>query len=85
MNQVTFLSESLQGLFSWSSVDFDLPIVRLIAFVGVLTFLLQAAYEQLERFAEWHWVQQVVCLLFFIFGITTLGVLDGAEFIYFQF
>ena len=85
INQASFLWNSLRSLVAPAHLAAAAPMLRVLVIIGGLTILLQWKHEALERFNSWHPSWQSVTAAAALVMITTLGVFDGADFIYFQF
>jgi hypothetical protein len=56
-----------------------------ILVLGALALLFQWKYDAMNHFARWSTRWQVAAVLLALIAIASLGVFDGAQFIYFQF
>ncbi len=61
------------------------PVLRVLLIVGALAMAVQWKNEALERFGLWAPARQAAAAALIVMAIVTLGVFDGADFIYFQF
>jgi len=85
VSQTELISNSLHVLFLPPRLREALPIATVVLFVGSLALFAQWKQEAMERFHQWQTRWQVAAVVVSLMLITSLGVFDGAEFIYFQF
>ena len=61
------------------------PLVQGIALLGGLSLLFQWKADAMNRFSQWPVFWQATSVVAAIAAIASLGVFEGAQFIYFQF
>lgn len=77
----SFLQASLKWDFSPDSAEFLQPVLLL----GAMAMICQWRHESMHRFSQWKPSDQAKAIVVLLLLITTLGVFDGSQFIYFQF
>jgi alginate O-acetyltransferase complex protein AlgI len=85
VNQIAFISDSIPALFARPDLEEAAPVVGVVLFAGILTFAAQWRYETFEALHKWRTRWQVTAVVCTLALITSLGVFEGADFIYFQF
>ena len=83
-DQIGVVTAYLRALFQLPATLVD-PLMWPLALLGGLCLLLQGRYARMERFSEWSPGRQAAATVAALALIAGLGVLSGAQFIYFQF
>jgi alginate O-acetyltransferase complex protein AlgI len=83
VDQVSYVTSYLKAMLVVpKSID---PMVQGIALLGGLSLLFQWKAEEMNRFSKWSTFWQTVSVVGGLAAIASLGVFEGAQFIYFQF
>ena len=83
-DQIGVVTAYLRALFVPPATLVD-PLMWPLALLGGLCLLLQARFARMECFSEWSPGRQAAATVAALALIAGLGVLSGAQFIYFQF
>jgi alginate O-acetyltransferase complex protein AlgI len=84
IDQVKVVASHLQSLFQWPSNGIS-PLIQPVVFLGAIAMFFQWRWERMERFSTWQVRAQAAAVVVALAMIASLGVFDGAQFIYFQF
>lgn len=84
-SQAAFVYQSMASLVAPVTLSAIAPALRVLLIIGSVVFLVQWKNEALENFSLWPPARQAVAAVVIAVAIVTLGVFDGADFIYFQF
>ena len=83
VSQVDMVKSYLHALFTWPhGAD---PLLRGVLVCGATTIFLQWKNSAMQQFSTWPVRWQVLAVTAVLLSIASLGVFEGAQFIYFQF
>ena len=83
--QLELIFNSLAALVQPPVLHEALPVAMVVLFTAGLGLLVQWKQEAMEKFHQWQTGWQVTAVVCSLVLITSLGVFDGVEFIYFRF
>jgi D-alanyl-lipoteichoic acid acyltransferase DltB (MBOAT superfamily) len=85
VDQLGFVAESLRTLVSPGAIEVSAQFGRTVLFAGGICLLLQWCDDAMNRFHRWSTWPQALAASAACLAICAFGVIDGAQFIYFQF
>ena len=84
MNQVNTVIAYLQAMVSWPASGPSL-LLQPVLCLGLIALFFQWQHERMDRFSTWRVRWQAMAVVIALALIVSLGVFEGAQFIYFQF
>jgi len=84
-SQLGMVQGYLSAMFKLCPMTGISPLALGISFFGAWVFFFQWKHELMERFSEWPLYWQTAGAVASLAAIASLGVFEGAQFIYFQF
>jgi D-alanyl-lipoteichoic acid acyltransferase DltB (MBOAT superfamily) len=85
VSQIHRVMEFLVAMFHPISPTQLHPLFWPVLVLGALCFLFQWKHKRMDEFAHWPLGQQIGSVTLALCAIASLGVFEGAQFIYFQF
>ena len=84
-SQVKVVTGYLHSMFHFPLASGVSPLAGAIFILGGLALFFQSQYRLMDRFSQWPVRWQAAGVVAALAAIATLGVFEGAQFIYFQF